>query len=489
MRLPPRRPGRGLSARWPTLLLTALLAPVLTAGYSGEGPGSMAASGHDQPSVLLIVTDDMRYDDLEHMPNVQALLVEQGTTFSRFYSTFPLCCPARASMLTGQYAHNHGVLSNHAPYGGFEEFRDESTLATWLTPTHTVGLVGKYLNEYGVGNDPLYVPPGWDFWRGSPLRTYDYFNIGLTVDGSTVDSFKGVNSTRVIADESLGFLAAHGQEPFFLFSSFIAPHFGWPRERDDPVGRETPFVGSKYRDTYQGPPLPEDPSFNEADISDKRPSVQNKLLLSEAQITKLEESIAQRRESLRLVDDQVARLVADLPENTYVIFVSDNGFLQGEHRIFGGKGLPYNPASHVPLVIRGPGVPAGQTVDGMAGMHDLAPTILELTQTGDTQASHSFDGQSLVPMLTESSYGDERTLVLEAGDNNGGYAFYGIIRGDGWKYVEFTTDGINEVEMYDLQADPYEERNLAEDPAYAAKRAELAAETQLLRFCAGSQCG
>lgn len=489
MHLPPRRRRRELSARWLSLLLAVLLLPVLTAGHSDQRPSSVVASGRDRPSVLLIVTDDMRYDDLEYMPHVQSLLVENGTTFSRFYSPFPLCCPARASMLTGQYAHNHGVLSNHAPYGGFGEFHDESSLAPWLAPTHTAGLVGKYLNEYGVGNDPLYVPPGWDFWRGSPARTYNYLNIGLTMDGLTVDSFTGVNSTKVIAHESLDFLAVHGHEPFFLVSSFIAPHFGGPRERDDPVGRLTPFVGTKYRNTYQGPSLPEDPSFNEADISDKRPSMQNKPLLTAAQIVKLEESMAQRRESLRLVDDQVARLVANLPENTYVVFVSDNGFIQGEHRIFGGKGLPYNPASHVPLVIRGPGVPAGQTVDGLAGMHDLAPTILELTQTRGAQGSHSFDGQSLAPMLTQASYGDDRTLVLEAGDSNGGYAFFGIIRSDGWKYVEYTTAGINEVEMYDLQADPYEERNVSEDPDYAAQRAELAAETQLLRFCAGSECG
>lgn len=474
------------------MLLAALFASAVT-GHSSQVRASAVLTHTESPNVLMILTDDMRYDDLEYMPHVQSLLVQKGTTFTRFYSTFPLCCPARASILTGQYAHNHGVLSNHAPYGGFMALRDDSTLATWLTPTHTVGLAGKYLNEYGVGNDPLYVPPGWDFWRGSSADTYNYRNIGLTMDGWTVESFEGVNSTKVIADQSLEFLGAHGKQPFFLLSSFIAPHFGGPWERDDPVGRDTPFVGAKYRDTYDGPALPEDPSVNEADISDKRPSMRMKKLLSATELAKLKESMAQRRESLRLVDDQVARLVGNLRRqgelrDTYVIFLSDNGYLQGEHRIFAGKGLPYNPASHVPLVIRGPGVPAGEAVDGMAAMHDLAPTILELTQTEGGVGKALFDGQSLVPMFTDPSYGDDRTLVLEAGDNNGGYAFYGIIRGDGWKYVEFTTDGLNEVEMYDLNTDPYEERNLAEERRYVVKRAELEAEAELLRFCAGSHC-
>ena len=476
------------------MLLAALFASAVTTGHSSQRPAAAALTHTDPPNVLLIMADDMRYDDLEYMPRVQSLLVEKGTTFSRFFSTFPLCCPARASILTGQYAHNHGVMSNVAPYGGFAEFRDESTVATWVTPTHTTGWVGKYLNQYGTGgNDASYVPPGWDFWRASAVGTYNYRNIELSIDGRTTQAFPGEHSTKVIGAESLDFLSTHGGQPFFLVSSFIAPHVGAPREPDDPLHLKTPFVGKKYRNTYEGPALPEDPSFNEADISDKRPSVRSKPALTEQQIAQIKESFAQRRESLRLVDNQVARLVANLRDqrqldNTYVIFLSDNGYLHGEHRIYAGKGLPYHPASHVPLVIRGPAVPAGQTVDGMAALHDLAPTILEMTQTEGAQGSHPFDGRSLVPMLSDPSYGDDRTLVLEASDNTGANTFYGIIRGDGWKYVEFTTDGLNEVEMYNLYADPYEERNLAEQGRYVIKRAELEAEAELLRFCAGSQC-
>ena len=482
-------------ARWSSLALVASAIAAGAPGASDQQPVAHVLSRSQPANVLLIVADDMRYDDLAYMPKVQSLLVDKGTAFTNAYSPFPLCCPARASILTGQYAHNHGVLSNVGPYGGFGAFEDDSTLATWLTPTHTTGWVGKYLNEYGAGaNDPLYVPPGWDFWRASSHGTYSYRNIVLNIGGRTTQSFRGEHSTKVIADKSVRFLSTHGHEPFFLVSSFIAPHVGTPRERDDPQGLKTAYVGGKYRDTYRGPSLPKDPSFNERVVSDKRPSVRDNPPLTKAQIAKLKESFAQRRESLRLVDDQVARLLAKLRSerelrDTYVIFLSDNGFLQGEHRIYSGKGLPYSPASHVPLVIRGPGVAGGRSVDGMAGLHDLAPTILRLTGAADAQASFPVDGRSLVPMLTDPSAGDDRTLVLEAGDENGGYAFQGIIRADGWKYVEFNTDGVNEVEMYDLDADPYEVENLADDPQYEAQRAELKAEFDRLKFCAGDQCG
>lgn len=474
------------------LTLSFLGAPV-PAAAPAAAPSPASARADAQPSVLLILTDDMRYDDLEFMPHVQSLLVDKGTTFDRFYSPFPLCCPARASILTGKYAHNHGVLSNTAPYGGYSAFDDESTLATWLDATHQSGLVGKYLNQYGAkGNESLYVPPGWDFWRGSPIGTYNYRHIGLNMGGASVNVFRQRNATKVIGDQSSEFLSRHGREPFFLLASFVAPHSGKPREADD-LGLATPYVGPTYRDTYAGPAHPTDPTFNEPDVSDKRPSVRSNPPLTRRQIASVKESFAQRRESLRMVDDQVARLVGELRErrelaSTYIIFASDNGYLQGEHRIYRGKGLPYSPASHVPLVIRGPGAPAGQRVDGMAGLHDLAPTILELAGVREPPGQVAFDGQSLVPMLTDPAAGDERTLVLEAGDNNGGYTFQGVLRGDGWKYVEFTTAGVNEVEMYDHESDPFEDHNLSDDPLYDAVEAELKAELDRLRQCSGREC-
>jgi arylsulfatase A-like enzyme len=171
-----------------------------------------------------------------------------------------------------------------------------------------------------------------------------------------------------------------------------------------------------------------------------------------------------------------------------VIFVSDNGFMQGEHRVFRGKGLPYAPASHVPMVLRGPGVPRGLTVDGLAGLQDLAPTILALTETLGSQGDATIDGRSLVPYLTRPSAGDNRTLVLEAADRSGAYVFHGIVRSDGWKYVEFTTAGVNEVEMYNLNTDPYEDFNLSEVGLYDRQQEVLREQAARLKFCVGRGC-
>ena len=136
----------------------------------GRPPASTAvAAAQTPPNIVLVLVDDARYDDLTTMPQVRQLIGGAGVSFRNFYSPFPLCCPARATLLTGQYAHNHGVLGNFRPNGGFDEFRDGSTLATWLDPTYRTGLIGKYLNEYA----PPYQPPGWDEWT-VPRGMYNY---------------------------------------------------------------------------------------------------------------------------------------------------------------------------------------------------------------------------------------------------------------------------------------------------------------------------
>ncbi len=484
------------------LLIVAILGTtgVATGGAlpATPGPGSNSAESSDsltavsdqKPNIVVIMVDDMRYDDLAFMPNVQELLVKKGTSFDNFYSPFPLCCPARASFLTGLYAHNHGVLSNKPPYGGFSAFADDNTLPVWLDGDYRTGLVGKYLNKYGEpgSGSAQYVPPGWDSWNATlGMSTYDYMGIRMNSQG-TIRNYQGRYSTHVIGSKANQFIKRSSTaRPFFLFASFVGPHYGRPHEGDDPDTYKTPYAEPKYQNTYVGPPLPADLSFNETDVSDKRPSVRDNPPLTERQIANIVESYGQRRETLLSVDDRIRGLVAELVSarelrNTYIIFLSDNGYMQGEHRVYEGKGLPYTAASRVPLVIRGPGVPQAATVDGMAGTHDLAPTVLHMTETWGKQGPWEFDGRSLVPMLTREEVGDKRTLVLEAGDNAGGYDFHGIVRGNGWKFVEFTTAGVNEVEMYDLRADPFEEHNLSDDPAYDAKQAQLHALLEQYKY-------
>jgi N-acetylglucosamine-6-sulfatase len=451
-----------------------------------------AAARSGLPNVVLIMTDDMRYDDLDYMPHVQRLLVEKGTTFTSFFSQNPMCCPARASMLRGQYSHTTGVVANGGERGGFSAFEDSQTLPVWLDRNYETALVGKYLNHYGPGTgSQTYTPPGWDTWMASlGNATYDYTGMRLNVNGEG-ESFPGRHSTRLIGDLSKAFLASQDQ-PFFLYSAFVAPHGGGPREAEDSHRFGGPFVPARYRDTYRGPPFPADPSFNEADISDKRRSAREKPPLSIDQLAAIAESYAQRREALAMVDHQVNRLFATLRErgllhNTYVIFLSDNGYLAGEHRIVKGKGLPYAPASHVPLVIRGPGIAAGSTDDTLTMTPDLAPTVLSLTgQRSSMPSWYAVDGLDVFSAKAKA----RRVVVLETATTTGRFAFRGILTSDGWKYVVFTDPATksDEVEMYDLDSDPYELHNLAADPAYDAKQRELEALYERYKSCSGAAC-
>ena len=245
--------------------LSLMLLPPSSSGGSPASTTLDAAQG--RPNIVLVLVDDARYDDLSTMPRVRQQIGAAGARFTNFYSPFPLCCPARATLLTGQYAHNHGVLSNLAPTGGFEEFKDGSTLATWLDPTYRTGLIGKYFNEYV----PPYQPPGWDEWM-VPKQMYNYTGSSWYVDKGAGGSFQSragyqTDTMATLAGDFIGRNAPRSQ-PFFLYLSIVAPHAGIPTDPDDITGFASPNVKPVYRDRFEGL-ANADPSFDEADVSDK----------------------------------------------------------------------------------------------------------------------------------------------------------------------------------------------------------------------------
>jgi arylsulfatase A-like enzyme len=205
------------------------------------------------PNVMVIEADDMRWDDVRWMPHVRALLRRKGLSFENSFAPYPLCCPSRASLLTGRYAHNHHVYSHVDPFG-FRSFRDRRTLATVLQQAgYRTALVGKYLNGYGeqsilgTGVSSLhYVPPGWTQWlagsdhhwhAGDPFvgGTYDYFDLVQNVNGRIMAS-SGRYSTDVLAEQTRGLVERFGRhrEPWFIWWTPVAPHHGSPLEADDP---------------------------------------------------------------------------------------------------------------------------------------------------------------------------------------------------------------------------------------------------------------
>lgn len=445
------------------------------------------------------MTDDQTLESMRVMKNVKRLIGAQGTTFDSSFVSFSLCCPSRSTFLTGQYAHNHGVTANTPPDGGYYKLDHSNTLPVWLQRSgYYTALVGKYLNEYGTKN-PREIPPGWSEWFGTvDPSTYDYLH--YTVNDNGVDRAYGETVTQYITD-TLGQRAvdtvrrrARTRQPFFLWLTFTAPHTGVPRDIDDvplDLPGSQPWTGSpypprRYRNKFRSVELPQTPGFDEADVSDKPAFIRQLPRFPEHSQRAIRESYDQQLESLLAVDEAVGRLVKALSKahalnRTIIVFTSDNGYLNGEHRVAAGKIYAYEPSIRVPLMIRGPGIPRGvhrrQTVANI----DLAPTIVALT---GARPGRVMDGSSLLPVIRDPNRGSDRALLLERGPEGLGPLFTGI-RTPRFKYVDYA-DG--EEELYDLSVDPGELTNLAADPAEQPVKAELRRRLELLRDCSGLAC-
>ena len=528
----------------------AATAAIVALGLLPNAPAQArpAAKAEDgRPNILVVMTDDMAASDVELMPNVQRLLAAEGTTFADAIHSFPLCCPSRATFLTGQYAHNHGVLGNFHPYGWYGMKRRGNTLPAWLQDAgYETAMVGKWLNGYGARDGHGEVPAGWDTWRGLlDVSAYDYHNFVMNKDGKlktwgdpdfarklvefgNIQVIPGPQSLATIygkRDEVFGpppysYWGAEDpddyspdvtgrmtrkliereesdRDPFFLWWSPAAPH------REDVattiMGRPgpDPRPPPRHADEAAALELPRPPSFNEEDVSDKPSNLRETAPpLTDEQIADLESDYRGRIGSLLAVDDQIEQIVRALREtgqlsNTMIMFVSDNGWQQGEHRITGDKFLPYEESLRVPMILRGPGVPAGRTIEGQISNIDFAPTLLD---AAGADAGRTMDGVSLLPTARKPKRRPDRALEIEAPHplfagpipiNQWDRPYKGV-RTDRYTYVLWTETG--EEELYDRRADPYQLQNVAADPAYADVRTELAAKLERLEDCRGEAC-
>ena len=483
--MPERSRPAGLAA----LVLATLVALVLVAPSGSAAPGDQR-----RPNVLVLMTDDQTLESLRVMKNVRAQIAARGTTFTRSFVSFALCCPSRATFLTGQYAHNHGVLGNRPPVGGYGKLDTSNYLPLWLQRAgYRTAHIGKFLNGYGRDTPPTDVPPGWDEWYGSvDPSTYSFWGYTLNENGLLRTYGLGRNpvfySTDFYTQRAVDLVArtAPATQPFFLSVAFLAPHAGGPREPDDQPGITTPAVAPRHRNRFATTPLPSPPSFNEADLSDKPAHIRALRRIGPVRAQRIQENYQQRLESLLAVDEGVARILGALRtsgelDDTLVIFTSDNGFFHGEHRVPSGKVLVYEPSIRVPLIMRGPGVPEGATRRQLVTNADLAPTILDATgaRPGKTQ-----DGRSLFGLLGDRGREWGRDLLVEGGGVPGRGAFEAL-RTYRYLYAEYTT---GERELYDLERDPYELLSRHADGAYAAVRRGLARRLSSLKECAGRSC-
>jgi N-acetylglucosamine-6-sulfatase len=478
-------------------LATALALAV--AGHGGSSAAAATAQAQTRPNVLVFETDDQTQAAMFAMPNTQALIGAQGVTFPNSFVNFSLCCPSRSTFLRGQYSHNTGVRGNEAPQGGFDRLDSSNTLAVWLQRAgYYTGLIGKYLNGYEVHrNDPggPLIPAGYSEWRGS-TNTYNYYGYELN-EGGVLTTYGSLNAdpdapgnpanyqTDVYMAKAVDFVnrRAPSQQPFFLWLTPLAPHNGGPNPAGSHCeGSAKPAPRDLHH--FDGEPLPRPASFDEADVSDKPPTIRTAPAFSADDISDITRYYRCRLDSLLAEDLGVQQVVGALSasgelDNTLVIFTSDNGFMHGEHRVKTGKVVPYEESIRVPLLIRGPGFPAGKTVREKSINADLAPTILEAT---GALAGVRGDGMPLQDLAAAPGRELGRELSIETNQ-------YAGVRTDRYIYIEYT-GGTNSgfVEMYDLEADPLELQNAAANPAYATVRAALARRLAVVRNCAGDEC-
>lgn len=499
--------------------------PIATANF-----GSTAAPSTGKPNVLFVLTDDMRFDDLQYMPQIRQLLGDQGLTFDNEFDNVTLCCPARTSILRGQYSHNTGVLTNGGANGGFETAHkdniEQATIGTAMRDAgYTTGLFGKYLNGYPNTVSPSYVPPGWDTWSSSSKgHPYGEYNYTLNQNGTQVQYGAKPEDygTDVYVRQTADFITQATKQgtPFFAYLAVYAPH-----QPATPAPQDA--------QAFPGLQAPRDPAFDEPDVSDKPQYIQRLPLLTAREQQNIDNLYRRRVQSLQAVDRGVAGLIEQLRQTgqldqTYIIFTSDNGFHLGQHRMPSGKQTAYETDIHLPLLVRGPGVVAGAHVSAITGNIDLAPTIAAL---GGATLQDNPDGRSLAPFLhgtpasvggvipgpsewrqayllehwTDATKTQKRSGAseLEPDDpDQGGAApgddtsrkrsaatlvtipeFQGL-RTARYSYVEYAT---GERELYDLDADPDELNNVAKTAAPALVAA-LHQRLEDLRRCAGAAC-
>jgi N-acetylglucosamine-6-sulfatase len=487
-------------------LAVVLTALVVTAAAALPAHGQSGGEGGEKPNFLVFVTDDQTLSQMKAMPKTERFIGKKGTTFTEAAVTTPHCCPSRATHLTGQYAHNHGILSNKHGYPALVD--PGNVLPVWLQRAgYTTAHLGKFLNGYEKAVGPITtVAPGWDEWA-TLLKPRRYLDYELQVNGESVayGERKGDYLTSVLTERAGRLIRDLGpaEKPFYLQVDHYAPHSG----SGDPSGECGKFSGAEsagFR-RYGDQALPDSGSFNEKDLSDKPTFIQRREdRLSKSTKKRVRAAYRCALASLDSVDASVKELVGELDEageleNTVIMFTSDNGYFYGEHRIPGSKTLPYEETIHVPLLIRLPdsleGADRVRTVNQQVANIDLAPTILDLagaTPCGP-DGCRVMDGRSLVPLLQgRGNFPSDRAVVIELTQGKDkvkptlSCSYHGF-RTTRQVYIEHTSvprpsnrecEDALEVERYDLPSDPFELENLGPDAALSAK-------LELLRSCAG----
>ncbi|MGZ4331131.1 MAG: sulfatase family protein [Solirubrobacteraceae bacterium] len=444
-----------------------------------------------RPNIVFVLTDDLSINLLRYMPHVHEMM-RRGLTFSHYFVSDSLCCPSRASIFTGNFPHDTKVFGNSGRRGGFNVFHargeERDTFAVALRRAgYRTAMMGKYLNGYLQRTQvpDTYMPPGWSDWNVAGWG-YGEFDYVLNQNGSlyAYGHQPADYLTDVISQKGARFIdrSAAVRQPFFLELATFAPHRpAIPAPRD--------------AERFPGLKAPQPGNFDVLPTDAPRWLV-GRAPLSESQIAEINRTFRSRAQSVQSVDDMIGaieqRVEADgIADNTYLVFSSDNGFHTGQYRLMPGKLTAFDTDIRVPLVIVGPGIPAGVRTGALAENVDLAETFAAIAGT-----KLSADGHSLVPLFTgHVPSGWRRVVLIEHHGTDlqgidpdfqqsasGSPRTYEAMRSRRFLYVEYN-DG--ESELYDLRHDPLELHNIAASVGPTG-RGRLHAELGALAHCHGA---
>ena len=429
-------------------------------------PAVGAAGAETPPNVLIFLTDDQRASTMSVMPETRFWFKQHGTTFPNGVVTTPVCCPSRSTILTGRYAHNHGVASNF----DVMELDHSTTIQHRLQDAgYLTAMAGKYLNLWKES------PPDFDRWAMMDLASdgNGYSPTQFDVNGTvrTIETY----STNYIRRKAIRFLErfeTHDERPWFIFLSVYAPH--------------APAIPAPKYETAGVPKFVKNPAMLETDRTDKPPFLQART----ANLATMAKFRARQLRTLMSVDDLVGRVMKTLGkmgerDDTLAFFLSDNGHLWGDHGLF-AKRFPYTASVRVPFFARWPGVlPAGTADPRLVANVDLVPTILDAAGMDAT----GLDGHSL-----GANWDRDRVFLEYTRDPDSDVPTWASIRTMELQYTEYYGEGGAVVfrEYYDLTADPWQLVNLlgdadtTNDPPPAVVDG-LAAQVEADAACAGTE--